>query len=79
MSKGNGGVIFFELKKYVFLVVINIVFKRNKVNVGGVVYFNVDCCVILGNIRLSFINVNFIDCVVIMDGFVILIGKMYKL
>lgn len=77
-SKGNGGAISLESKKHVSLVVTNTVFKRNKANAGGAVYLNVDRRATLGNIRLSFTNVNFTDCVATTDGSAILIGKTHK-
>lgn len=47
-------------------------------NSGGVIYFNSELCVSDVNLRFNFINVNFIECDVIIDGFLILIGKMCK-
>ncbi|PFX30689.1 uncharacterized protein LOC111323175 [Stylophora pistillata] len=77
-SKGNGGAIFLESTKHASLVVTNTVFERNEANAGGAVYLNIVHNATLQNMRLSFTNVNFTECVATTDGSAILVGKTHK-
>lgn len=60
VRSGKGGVVLVVCKCYFFLVVINIIFVNIFVNFGGgVIFFDV---FVKGNLRLNFINVNFMNC-----------------